>query len=74
MAYIKLNAINPCILHHIKATKDIVVGGVCEALLLQEPLKGIEERFRLDIFSFLVEFSKMIKLRFDLSESCTLAK
>jgi len=51
-----LNLCNP---HHYK--EDIVVGGVCEAMLLQEPLTGNGEGFNLDILSFwlLLNFPRM---------------
>ena len=66
----EINPGNPC---HYKRTEYIIVGGSCEALLLQEPLKENEERFRLDVLAFLIELCKQIKQRFDFSDFSTIA-
>ena len=73
LASMQLSEINPGNPRHNKRTEDIIVGGSCEALLLQEPLKENEEQFRLDVLAFLIELCKQIKQRFDFSDFSTIA-
>lgn len=64
----KLSKINPENKSVHLSVENISLGGRCEMLLLKEPLKEREKRFRHDCLKFMTELCAQIRKRFPITE------
>ena len=71
---VPLHAIDPEDTAVCKAIEDINLGGRCESLLLEQPLREGERKMRLDALEFLERLCGQIKRRFDMDPNGTLAR
>ena len=71
---VPLHKINPEAASICKPVEDIGLGGRCESLLLEDPLREGERKMRLNALDFLQQLCGQIKRRFDMNPNGTLSQ